>query len=129
MARGIPPGPERKQIMEMNEEPRVEFGGELALPIAAVFAGAAIAIGVPADVLGLGHDLTPQMQMWLTVLAVCFGGFTALIAAFFGTVIPSSVDGGWHGHHNRHGHKEAKTAAAAPDQPGPAASSAARVDI
>ena len=114
--------------MEMNEEPQVEYGQGSGLPIAAVIAGAAIAIGVPADVLGLGRDLTPQMQMWLTVLAVCIGGLTALTGAFFGTVIPSSVRGSWHGHGNRHGRKEAKTEATASDQPGPAASSAAAGD-
>ena len=114
--------------METNKEPQVEFGQGRALPIAAVIAGAAIAIGVPADVLGLGHDLTPQMQLWLTVLAVCIGGLTAIIAAFFGTVIPSSVSGGWHGHGNRHGRNETKTKAAASDQPSPTASSAAAGD-
>jgi hypothetical protein len=35
------------------------------------------------------------MQLWLVVLAVCIGGLTALTAAFFGTVIPSSVGGRW----------------------------------
>ncbi len=79
--------------METKEEPRVEFGKGHALAIAAVFAGAAIAIGVPAVVLGLGHALTPQMQLWLIVLAVCMGGLTCLTAAFFGTVMPSSVGG------------------------------------
>ena len=68
--------------METKEEPRVEFGKGHAIAIAAVFAGAAIAIGVPAVVLGLGHALTPQMQLWLIVLAVCMGGLTCLTAAF-----------------------------------------------
>ena len=111
--------------MQMNEEPQVEFGRGRGLPIAAVIAGAAIAIGVPADVLGLGHDLTPQMQLWLTVLAVCIGGLAALVGAFFGTVIPSSVSGGWHGHGNRHGRNEAKTEAVVSDQPARTVSSAA----
>ena len=38
VARGIPPGLERKRIMETKEEPRVEFGKGHALAIAAVFA-------------------------------------------------------------------------------------------
>jgi hypothetical protein len=81
--------------MESREEPRVEYRSSHALAIAAVFAGAAIAIGVPAVVLGLSGQLTPQMQLWLVVLAVCIGGLTSLTAAFFGTVIPSSVSGRW----------------------------------
>ena len=48
---------------------------------------------MPAVVLGLGHALTPQMQLWLIVLAVCMGGLTCLTAAFFGTVMPLSVGG------------------------------------
>jgi predicted lysophospholipase L1 biosynthesis ABC-type transport system permease subunit len=84
--------------METKEEPRVEFGKGHVVAIAALFAGAAIAIGVPAVVLGLRGALTPQMQLWLIVLAVCTGGLTCLTAAFFGTVIPSSVGG----HHKRH---------------------------
>jgi len=76
----------------------------------------------------LSADLTPQMQLWLTVLAVCIGGLTAIIAAFFGTVIPSSVSGGWHGHGNRHGGNETKTKAAVSDQPSPAASIVATRD-
>jgi hypothetical protein len=79
--------------METKHEPRVEFTKNHSLAIAAVFAGAAIAIGASAVVLGLGHDLTPAMQLWLTVLAIGTGGLTSLTAAFFGTVIPSSVGG------------------------------------
>jgi hypothetical protein len=93
--------------METKENPRVEFGAGRAVAIAALFAGVAIAIGVPAVVLGLGRQLTPQMQLWLVVFAVSVGGLTSLTAAFFGTVIPSSVGGEWgtrrHGrrHHGR----------------------------
>jgi hypothetical protein len=79
--------------METKPEPRVEFARRPSLAIAAVFAGAAIAIGSPAVVLGLGRDLTPTMQLWLTVLAIGAGGLTSLTAAFFGTVLPSSVGG------------------------------------
>jgi hypothetical protein len=79
--------------METKPEPRVEFTKNHSLAIAAVFAGAAIAIGASAVVLGLGHDLTPTMQLWLTVLAIGTGGLTSLTAAFFGTVLPSSVGG------------------------------------
>ena len=81
--------------MEKRNEPRVEFATGRALAIAAMFAGVAIAIGVPAVVLGLGHPLTPHMQLWLVVLGVCTGGLTSLTAAFFGTVMPSSVGGNW----------------------------------
>jgi hypothetical protein len=83
--------------MENKEEPVVEFGKGHGLAIAAVIAGAAIAIGVPAVVLGLGHALTSTMQFWLTVSAVSAGGLTTLTAAFFGTTMPSSV-GGYHYH-------------------------------
>ena len=79
--------------MENNNEPRVEFARGHVLAVAALFAGVAIAIGVPAVVLGLGHSLTPNMQLWLVVLAICIGGLTSLTAAFFGTVMPSSVVG------------------------------------
>jgi hypothetical protein len=79
--------------MEPKHEPRVEFTKDHSLAIAAVFAGAAIAIGASAVVLGLGRDLTPTMQLWLTVLAIGTGGLTSLTAAFFGTVMPSSVGG------------------------------------
>ncbi len=79
--------------METKHEPRVEFTKNHSLAIAAVFAGTAIAIGASAVVLGLGHDLTPTMQLWLSVLAIGTGGLTSLTAAFFGTVIPSSVGG------------------------------------
>jgi hypothetical protein len=79
--------------METKHEPRVEFAKNHSLAIAAVFAGAAIAIGGSAVVLGLGRDLTPTMQLWLTVLAIGTGGLTSLTAAFFGTVMPSSVGG------------------------------------
>jgi hypothetical protein len=79
--------------MEPKNEPRVEFTKDPSLAIAAVFGGAAIAIGASAVVLGLGHDLTPTMQLWLTVLAIGTGGLTSLTAAFFGTVMPSSVGG------------------------------------
>jgi hypothetical protein len=86
---------EGKNIVETKEKPQVEFGNGHALAIAAVFAGATIAIGVSAVVLGLGHDLTAQMQLWLVVLAVSIGGLTSLTAAFFGTVMPSAVRGKW----------------------------------
>jgi hypothetical protein len=79
--------------METKHEPRVEFTKNHSLAIAAVFSGAAIAIGASAVVLGLGRDLTPTMQLWLTVLAIGTGGLTSLTAAFFGTVMPSSVGG------------------------------------
>ncbi len=84
--------------METKEEPRVEFATGRVSAVAALFAGVAIAIGVPAVVLGLGHALTPQMQLWLVVLGVCTGGLISLTAAFFGTVMPSSVGG----HPRRH---------------------------
>lgn len=113
--------------METNEESRVEFGSGRALPIAAVIAGAAIAVGVPADVLGLKGALTPNMQLWLTVLAVTLGGLTALVGAFFGTVIPSSVGGPWHGHRHCHGRNEAKIEAVA-DRPNIAAPSGTAAD-
>ena len=89
--------------METNNEPCVEFNRGQALAVAALFAGVAIAIGVPAVVLGLGGALTASMQLWLVVLAVCMGGLTSLTAAFFGTVMPSSVggEGHWHHHHAR----------------------------
>ncbi len=51
--------------------------------------------GVSAVVLGSGHDLAAQMQLWLVVLAAGMGGLTSLTAAFFGTVIPSSAAGKW----------------------------------
>jgi hypothetical protein len=98
--------------METKEEPRVEFSRGHALAIAAVFAGAAIAIGASAVVLGLGHDLTPQMQLWLVVLAVSIGGLTSLTAAFFGTVMPSSVEGKWNPPCETRGVNESKTEAA-----------------
>jgi hypothetical protein len=79
--------------METKPEPRVEFAKRPSLAIAAVFGGTAIAIGGSAVVLGLGRDLTPTMQLWLTVLALGTGGLTSLTAAFFGTVLPSSVGG------------------------------------
>jgi len=81
--------------MDKKDEPRVEYLRGHSLAIAALFAGVAIAIGVPAVVLGLGHSLTPTMQLWLVILAVCAGGLTSVIAAFFGTVIPSYVSGKW----------------------------------
>ncbi len=84
--------------METKEDGRVESGAGRGLAIAALFAGVAIAIGVPAVVLGLGRQLTPQMQLWLVVFAVSVGGLTTLTAAFFGTVIPSSVGGECHSH-------------------------------
>ncbi len=85
----------QKSSVMKTENPRVEFLTGHALAIVAVVAGTAMAIGVPAVVLGLGSNLSPQMQLWLVVLAVCFGGVTSLTAAFFGTVMPSSVAGSW----------------------------------
>ena len=98
--------------METNDEPRVEYGRGHALAIAALFAGVTLAIGVSAVVLGLGHSLTPAMQVWLVVLAVCFGGVTSLTAAFFGCVIPSSVGGKWDYRCERHAPHAPKTEAA-----------------
>jgi hypothetical protein len=100
--------------MENVNETRVEFARGHGLAIAAVIAGAAIAIGVPAVVLGLGHSLTPTMQLWLVVAAISVGGLTALTAAFFGTVIPSSVGEGW-GPHNPHWQQQAAESKSAAD--------------
>jgi hypothetical protein len=33
--------------------------------------------------------------LWLVVFAISVGGLTSLTAAFFGTVMPSSVGGKW----------------------------------
>jgi hypothetical protein len=98
--------------MEMKDAPRVEFARGHALAIAAVFAGVAIAIGVPAVVLGLGQTLSAQMQLCLCALAVYMGGLTALTAAFFGTTMPSSVGGNWDSPCENRAVSEPKTEAA-----------------
>ena len=83
--------------MEPNPQSRVEFSNGHTLAIFGLLAGVVIAVCVPAIVLGLGHGLTANMQMWLVVLGISFGGLTSLTAAFFGLVIPSSVCGSGEG--------------------------------
>jgi hypothetical protein len=100
--------------METKEDPRVEFGaGRAAVATTGLMSGAAIAVGLPAVVLGLGHALTATMQLWLVVLALVIGGLTCLTAAFFGTVMPSAVGGQWHPPHESRCGREPKTEAGA----------------
>ncbi len=62
--------------------------------LSGLIAGVAIALGVPAIVLKLGHDLSPTMQLVIVIIGVSIGGLTALTTAFFGLVIPTSISSG-----------------------------------
>ncbi len=81
--------------MEMDKEPQVQFAAGRVVAVAGMIAGVAIAVGVPAVVLGLQGQLTAHMQLWLVVMAVALGGLTSVTATFFGLAIPSSVEGKW----------------------------------
>lgn len=73
----------------MNE-PTVEFGAS-KMPIVGVFAGILIALGLPFIVLKWGQTLGPTALMWIVILSLVMGGVIALVAAFFGIVIPRTV--------------------------------------
>jgi hypothetical protein len=69
----------------------IKFEHGRLLALCGLIGGVLIAILVPAIVLKLGATLTSQMQFILVIVSVSIGGLIALTAAFFGTVIPSSV--------------------------------------
>ncbi len=69
----------------------VLFGGKTAT-IAGVISGTLIAVLLPAVVLIYGTNLGAGVQTTIIILALIFGALIALTAAFFGSVIPTSVN-------------------------------------
>lgn len=61
---------------------------------AGVMGGVAIAVGVPFVILKYGAHLHPAVQTTVIIIALLGGGILALVAAFFGIVIPSSIGPG-----------------------------------
>jgi hypothetical protein len=72
----------------------LNYGASKFIATLGVFAGAGIAIGVPALILAWGTALGPVVVSILVIFAIVSGGFVATVAAFFGIVIPSRVGGG-----------------------------------
>lgn len=77
--------------MNENKTGSVNFDNGRLLAICGLAGGVIIAVLTPLIVLKFGGGLTPTMQFTLVILCVSVGGLVALTAAFFGTVIPSSV--------------------------------------
>ncbi|MBI3830461.1 MAG: DUF2807 domain-containing protein [Planctomycetes bacterium] len=69
----------------------VQFGGG-RIGAVGVLAGLLIALGLPAIVLVYGDVLGPVIQTLVILLALCGGGLVALVAAFFGTVVPRAIE-------------------------------------
>lgn len=74
----------------MQERTIVEYNKPIALPGA--IAGTAIALGVPAITMIWGRYLPVGLQMLIILLGLGLGVLIALTSAFFGTVMPSSVN-------------------------------------
>jgi hypothetical protein len=74
----------------MQDEDVVQFGGK-GVAWAGILGGVAIALGLPLVVLLYGQFLGPVVVAILTIVALIMGGAVALVAAFFGAVIPAKV--------------------------------------
>ena len=72
---------------------KVVFGGVRAMAVVGVLGGVAIALGLPYIVIVYGQSMGAVAQVLLTILALLTGGIIAGLSAFFGTVIPHSVEG------------------------------------
>jgi hypothetical protein len=69
----------------------VKFNGAW-ISIIGVISGVAIAVGVPYMALSVGQFLGPTVVTIIVLTALVVGGGVALVAAFFGTVIPRTVE-------------------------------------
>jgi hypothetical protein len=76
-----------------EEKSNVQFNAAVVI-IPGLIAGVLIALGVPAIILIWGHSLSPNMQITAILTGVGFGGLIGVVSAFFGAVIPSSVNHG-----------------------------------
>lgn len=83
----------------MKERTIVEFNKPIAMPGA--IAGTAIALGVPAITMIWGRYLPVGLQMLIILMGLGLGVLIALTSAFFGTVMPSSVNNGGANKHER----------------------------
>ncbi|MBI3830460.1 MAG: hypothetical protein HY291_13150 [Planctomycetes bacterium] len=69
----------------------IRFGGG-RLALIGVFAGVAIALGLPWLVLVYGQHLGATVLTIIIIASLLMGGLIALVAAFFGAVIPTVVE-------------------------------------
>jgi hypothetical protein len=69
----------------------IKFNGA-KISLLGVIAGVAIAIAVPYMALIYGQFLGPVVVTIIVLTALCIGGVIALVAAFFGAVIPTTVE-------------------------------------
>jgi len=71
------------------EKKELRFAVKLALP--GMLAGVAIAVGVPYVVLAHGPQLSGVVHTILIICSLLLGSLVALVAVFFGTVIPKEM--------------------------------------
>lgn len=76
--------------INLDDNKVVQFGGH-TVALAGLFAGAAIAVCVPAVLVIFRGELSEATVIILSILALIIGGGVAAIAAFFGSVIPTFV--------------------------------------
>jgi ABC-type branched-subunit amino acid transport system permease subunit len=69
----------------------VKFNGA-TIAFVGVIAGVAIAIAVPYMALVYGQSLGQVVVTIVVLAALCIGGAISLVAAFFGAVIPTTVE-------------------------------------
>lgn len=70
----------------------LRFGGR-SMGAIGVLGGVAIALGLPYLVLTFGQGLGPVMQGLIVIGALVIGGGVACVAAFFGAVMPTVIEG------------------------------------
>ena len=97
----------------MNEENKDEqkvhanvlFRAGGAVAVTGILGGVLIALGFSWIVLAYGQALGPTLITLFVLGGLLIGGLVALVAAFFGLVIPQQVNGGGAGSWGRHAFK------------------------
>ena len=91
---------------EMKDEQKVHanvlFRSGGAVAVTGIIGGVVVAVGFPWIVLANGQSLGPTLITIFVLTGLLFGGLVALVAAFFGLVIPQQVNGGGGGFWGRH---------------------------
>jgi hypothetical protein len=91
---------------EMKEEQKVQAnvmfraGGDVAM--VGILSGACIALGFPWIVMAYGQSMGSTLLTIFVLSGLLMGGLVALVATFFGLVIPQQVNGGGVGPWGRH---------------------------
>ena len=71
---------------------KVTFGGR-SVALFGILGGVVIAVGVSGIALLSPQDLGSSARLTLAAMALIIGGGVALVAAFFGSVMPKEVEG------------------------------------